>query len=250
MASQIAVIGAGEMGHGIAELAALNGFSVRMTDIKQEFIDRGMERIRASLGKLVKNRRITEAQSAAALERIRPTLELREAVRAADVVIEAILEDLDLKKNLFAEIDGLAPPHAILASNTSGLSITAMGRATKRPDRVVGMHFFNPAVLMPLIEVVKGDDTSAKTFHEAQGFDAGRVLGPVMHGAAGLVEAKVANGEEIDEAVGLGTAFPLGPLALGDALRLHVVLAALRGSPRPAPTKIREGMVARGDLGE
>jgi len=372
MASQIAVIGAGEMGHGIAELAALNGFSVRMTDIKQEFIDRGMERIRASLGKLVKNRRITEAQSAAALERIRPTLELREAVRAADVVIEAILEDLDLKKNLFAEIDGLAPPHAILASNTSGLSITAMGRATKRPDRVVGMHFFNPAVLMPLIEVVKGDDTSAKTVREAEalarafkktsvvcrkdvpgfitsrtiapymleaawivheegipkeaidsalrfkvgfpmgpfeladqvgidlmvyatekagiaapppmkdlvaagkfgrksgegfysyggggrptitpdlgkGFDPARVLAPVINVAAGLVEDKVANVEEIDEAMRLGTAFPLGPLALGDALGLDVVLAALRGSPRHAPTKILERMVARGDLGE
>src|SRR2546422_998277 len=372
MPSNISVIGAGEMGHGIAEVAALNGFSVRITDIKQEFIDRGMERIRASLGKLVKNRRITEAQSAAAIERIRPTLDLREAVRAADVVIEAVLEDLDLKKKLFAEIDGLAPPHAILASNTSGLSITAMGRATKRPDRVVGMHFFNPAVLMPLIEVVKGDDTSAKTVREAEalarafkktsvvcgkdvpgfitsrtiapymleaawihheegipkeaidsalrfkvgfpmgpfeladqvgidlmvyatekaglaapppmkdlvaagefgrksgegfyaylgggrptitpdlgkGFDPARILAPVINVAAGLVEDKVANVEEIDEAMRLGTAFPLGPLALGDALGLDAVLAALRGSRRYTPTKILETMVARGDLGE
>src|SRR2546422_3299313 len=372
MPSNISVIGAGEMGHGIAEVAALNGFSVRITDIKQEFIDRGMERIRASLGKLVKNRRITEAQSAAAIERIRPTLDLREAVRAADVVIEAVLEDLDLKKKLFAEVDGIAPPHAILASNTSGLSITAMGRATKRPDRVVGMHFFNPAVLMPLIEVVKGDDTSAKTVREAEalarafkktsvvcrkdvpgfitsrtiapymleaawihheegipkeaidsalrfkvgfpmgpfeladqvgidlmvyatekaglaapppmkdlvaagkfgrksgegfyayvgggrptitpdlgkGFDPARILAPVINVAAGLVEDKVANVEEIDEAMRLGTAFPLGPLALGDALGLDAVLAALRGSRRYTPTKILETMVARGDLGE
>src|SRR3989475_2094633 len=266
MASQIAVIGAGEMGHGIAELAALNGFSVRMTDIKQEFIDRGMERIRASLGKLVKTRRITEAQSAAALERIRPTLELREAVRAADVVIEAILEDLDLKKNLFAEIDGLAPPHAILASNTSGLSITAMGRATKRPDRVVGMHFFNPAVLMPLIEVVKGDDTSAKTVREAEalarackktsgvcrkdvpGFITSRTIAPYMLEAAWIVHEEGIPKEAIDSALRFKVGFPMGPFELADQVGIDLLVYATERAGIPAPPPMKD-LVAAGEFG-
>src|SRR5437867_2332514 len=122
MATRIAVIGAGEMGHGIAELAALNGFVVAMRDIRQEFLDRGMERIRWSLGKLADSHQITPAQAEQAQARIRTTLDLREAVKDADVVIEAVLEDLDLKKGLFAEIDKIAPAQAILASNTSGLS--------------------------------------------------------------------------------------------------------------------------------
>ncbi|HEY5606436.1 MAG TPA: 3-hydroxyacyl-CoA dehydrogenase NAD-binding domain-containing protein, partial [Thermoplasmata archaeon] len=163
----IAVIGAGEMGHGIAELAALAGFRVTMRDIKQEFVDRGMERIRWSLSKLAENQQITRAQADEALAHIRLTLDLKEAVHNADVVVEAILEDLDLKKKVFSEIDALAPPRTILASNTSGLSITALGRATKRREKVVGMHFFNPVVLMPLIEIVRGDDTSDETVREA-----------------------------------------------------------------------------------
>src|SRR3989442_11658030 len=167
MVSKIAVLGAGEMGHGIAELAALNGFRVSMRDLKQEFIDRGMERVRWSLGRLVENATLTQSQAEETLGRIHPTLDLREAVTSADVVIEAVLEDLDLKKRVFAEVDSLAPPRALLASNTSGLSITAMGRVTKRPNRAVGMHFFNPVILMPLIEIVKGDDTSDETIREA-----------------------------------------------------------------------------------
>jgi len=372
MPSTISVIGAGEMGHGIAELAALNGFSVRMTDITQEFVDRGMERIRWSLGKLVEKGQITESESKKALARIHPTIDLKEAVKDADVVIEAVLEDLDVKKKVFADIDAIAPARAILASNTSGLSITAMGRATRRPDRVVGMHFFNPVVMMPLIEIVKGDDTSAKTIREAEAlarglkktsvlcrkdvpgfitsrtiapymleaawihheegvpkevidsamrfkvgfpmgpfeladqvgidllvyasekagvpvpppmkalveagkfgrkagegfypyrgggrpnitpdlgkdFDPARILAPVINVAAGLVEEGVATHAEIDEAMRLGTAFPLGPLALADALGIDAILKALHLSPRHTPAKILEAMAARGDLGE
>src|SRR2546427_5475240 len=266
MPSNISVIGAGEMGHGIAELAALNGFSVRITDIKQEFIDRGMERIRASLGKLVKNRRITEAQSAAAIERIRPTLDLREAVRAADVVIEAVLEDLDLKKKLFAEVDGIAPPHAILASNTSGLSITAMGRATKRPDRVVGMHFFNPAVLMPLIEVVKGDDTSAKTVREAEalarafkktsvvcrkdvpGFITSRTIAPYMLEAAWIVHEEGIPKEAIDSALRFKVGFPMGPFELADQVGIDLMVYATEKAGIAAPPPMKD-LVAAGKFG-
>src|SRR2546427_1062407 len=149
MASKIAVIGAGEMGHGIAELAALNGFTVSMRDIQQEFIDRGMERIRWSLGKLVENQQLTSSQSEEALRRIHPTLDLKEAVRDADVVIEAVLEDLDLKKRIFMELDAHAPRSAVLASNTSGLSITAMGRATKRRGRGGRGEFLNPRDPVP-----------------------------------------------------------------------------------------------------
>ncbi len=366
------MIGAGEMGHGIAELAALHGFQVTMRDLKTEFVDRGMERIRWSLGKLVEGGNLTEAESKEVLARVHPTVDLKAAVKDADVVIEAVLEDIDLKKRLFEEIDGIAPARAILASNTSGLSITAMGRATKRPDRVVGMHFFNPAVLMPLIEIVKGDDTSEATVREAEalaralkktsvvcrkdvpgfitsrtiapymleaawihheegvptevidsamrfkvgfpmgpfeladqvgidllayatekagvpvpppmtalvaagkfgrkagegfysyrgggrpkitpdlgkGFDPARILAPVINVAAGLVEEGVATHQEVDEAMRLGTAFPLGPLALADALGIDTVLKVLRGSPRYAPARILEAMAARGDLGE
>ena len=130
MVSRIAVIGAGEMGHGIAELAAVSGFHVAMRDVKKELVDRGMERLKWSLDKLVENSQITPDQRDEALKRIHPTVDLREAVKDADVVIEAVFEDLDLKRKVFAELDALAPPHAILASNTSGLSITAMGKAT------------------------------------------------------------------------------------------------------------------------
>ncbi|HWM51097.1 MAG TPA: 3-hydroxyacyl-CoA dehydrogenase NAD-binding domain-containing protein, partial [Thermoplasmata archaeon] len=154
---KLAVIGAGEMGHGIAELAALHGHDVRMRDIKQEFLDHGMERIRWSLGKLVEKNQIHEDQMRDALSRIHPTLSLADACRSADVAIEAVFEDLDLKKRVFRELDEAAPAGTILASNTSAFPITNMARVTKRPEKVVGMHFFNPPVLMPLVEVIRAD---------------------------------------------------------------------------------------------
>src|SRR5207244_4053054 len=147
---RIAVIGAGEMGHGVAELAALHGHDVRMRDIKKEYIDRGMERIRWSLGKLVEKKQITEAQADEALGRIHVTLELREACHDADFVIEAVFEDPELKRKVFRELAGVAPPKTILASNTSALPITDMAAATKRLQKAVGLHFFSPPMLMPL----------------------------------------------------------------------------------------------------
>ncbi|MCJ2531056.1 MAG: 3-hydroxyacyl-CoA dehydrogenase, partial [Candidatus Thermoplasmatota archaeon] len=367
---RISVIGAGEMGHGIAELAVLNGFQVTLHDIKDEFIERGLERVRWSLEKLAEKGQIDSSPDEL-LKRIVTTTDLQEAAKAADFVIEAVTEDLELKKKIFKELDAHAPARAVLASNTSGLSITTMGKATKRPSQVVGMHFFNPPILMELVEIVKGDETADETleatsqlarrlkktpilvrkdvpgfittriiFHfmnegawihheegipkenidaamkfqigfpmgpfeladqigidllvvaqEKQGlpvpppfremfdqgrlgkktergfydyrgdarptlspddgadFDPVRILAPIVNEAATLVEMGVAPPEEIDLAMRLGTAFPLGPLAQGDAIGLDRILAELRGSKRHDPARILMDMVDAGDLG-
>src|SRR5437867_1953931 len=275
---RIAVIGAGEMGHGVAELAALHGHDVRLRDIKKEYIDRGMERIRWSLGKLVEKKQITQAQADEALGRIHPTLELREACHDADFVIEAVFEDPELKRKVFRELDEAAPPKTILASNTSALPITDMASATKRPKKVVGMHFFNPPMLMPLVEVIRADTTSdatlraavdlAKSFgktvvvvkKDVPGFITTRVLGPYFEQAAWIHEGEgvpietivamdVASPSEIDEAMRLGTAFPKGPLAMADDVGIDVVVAALKGIKDAKPAKLLEEMASRGDLG-
>src|SRR6059036_378400 len=199
---KLAVIGAGEMGHGVAELAALHGHEVRMRDIKTEYVDRGLERIRWSLGKLVEKQQITQAQADEALGRIHGTVDLQDACRDADFVIEAVFEDPELKRKVFRELDDAAPPKTILASNTSALPITDMASATKRPKKVVGMHFFNPPMLMALVEVIRADTTSdatlqaavdlAKSFgktvvvvkKDVPGFITTRVLGPYFEQAA------------------------------------------------------------------
>src|SRR5438552_4339958 len=203
---RLAVIGAGEMGHGIAELAALHGHDVTIRDIKKEYLERGMERIRWSLDKLVEKTQIRPEQADEALGRIHVTLELREACHDADFVIEAVFEDPELKRKVFRELDGVAPPKTILASNTSALPITDMAAATKRPQKVVGMHFFNPPMLMPLVEVIRADPTSdatlqaavdlAKSFgktvvvvrKDVPGFITTRILGPYFEQAARIHE--------------------------------------------------------------
>src|SRR6266545_1200246 len=229
---KIAVIGAGEMGHGIAELAALHGHDVRLRDIKQEYLDRGLERIRWSLGKLVEKNQIRQAEAAAALARIRATLDLREACKDADIAIEAVFEDAELKKKVFQELDSAAPEKTILASNTSALPITNMARATKRPQKVVGMHFFNPPMLMPLIEVIRADTTSDATLAAAvdltkslgktpivvrkdvPGFITTRVLGPYFEEAAWIHEQEGIPIETIDAAMRFRAGFPMGPFEL------------------------------------
>src|SRR5437773_11282877 len=160
---RLAVIGAGEMGHGIAELAALHGHDVTLRDVKQEFLDRGMERIRWSLGKLVDKNQIGRSQMEDAIGRIHVTLDLAQACRAADIAIEAVFEDVDLKKRVFQELDGAAPKKTILASNTSALRITNIASITQRPKKVVGMHFVNPPMLMPHVEVIRADTTNDAT---------------------------------------------------------------------------------------
>jgi len=161
--NQVAVIGAGSMGHGIAQILAMAGLGVSMTDVNREFTQKGYDRIKWSLQKFVEKRTIRQDEMDTALARIKLVDGYADTVSNADFVIEVAPEDLALKKKIFSEVDAHAPSHAIIASNTSALSITALGSATKRADKVVGMHFFNPAQLMPLVEVIKGANTSDQT---------------------------------------------------------------------------------------
>jgi enoyl-CoA hydratase/3-hydroxyacyl-CoA dehydrogenase len=253
---QVAVIGAGEMGHGIAELAALKGYEVRLRDIKQEFLDRGMERIRWSLGKLVEKAQIRQGQMDEALGRIRPTLRLDEAVRDVDLVIEAVFEDLELKKRVFRELDRAAP-EAILASNTSAIPITQMARVTKRPERVVGLHFFNPPMLMPLVEVIRADTTSDATVDAAvafvkslgrtaivvrkdvPGFITTRVLGPYIDEAVWIHDQEGVPIETIDSAMRFRAGFPMGPFELADQIGIDVIVLLTKNAGRPVPPSVQ-----------
>ena len=255
MVLKVAVIGAGEMGHGIAELCALRGLRVSMRDMKPEFVERGMERIRWSLGKLIERNEVTKELADQALARIRPTVDLAEAVEDADLVEEAVFEDLDLKKSVFSELDAHAPTNAVLASNTSGLSITAMGRATRRPDKVVGLHFFNPVVRMPLVEIVRGDDTSDDTLRRAEeftrmlgktpivcrkdvpGFITSRTIFPYMYEAAWIHHEEGVPKEAIDSAMKFRVGFPMGPFELADQVGIDLLYTAptKQGLPVPPP---------------
>ena len=256
MVRRVAVIGAGEMGHGIAELAALRGFAVTIRDVRQELVDRGMERIRWSLGKLVEKKEITQVQMDEALGRINGTVDLPDAVKDADIVIEAVFEDLDLKKRVFGELDAHAPPEAILASNTSGLSITAMGRTTGRPGKVVGLHFFNPVMRMPLIEIVKGDDTTEETLRAAEGltralgktpivcrkdvpgFITTRTIWNYMNEAAWIHDEEGVPTETIDSAMKFRVGFPMGPFELADRVGIDLLELATRKQGVRVPPSI------------
>ncbi len=256
MAQKVAVIGAGEMGHGIAELAALHGYEVSMRDIKQEFIDRGMERLTWSLDKLVEKSQLKREQADEARARIHPTLSMEEAVRGADFVIEAVFEDLELKKKVFREIDAVAPAKAVLASNTSALPITNMALATKRPQNVIGMHFFNPPMLMPLIEVVRTDKTTdavaeatvalAKSLgktpivvrKDVPGFITTRVIGPYLEEAAWIHDEEGVPKETIDAAMRFRVGFPMGPFELADQVGIDVMVHLLENQKRPMPPSV------------
>src|SRR5881296_1177942 len=235
---RIAVIGAGEMGHGVAELAALHGHDVRLRDIKKEYIDRGMERIRWSLGKLVEKKQITQAHADEALGRIHATLELREACHDADFVIEAVFEDPELKRKVFRELDEAAPPKTILASNTSALPITDMASVTKRPKKVVGMHFFNPPMLMPVVVVKK----------DVPGFITTRVLGPYFEQAAWIHEREGVPIETIDAAMRFRAGFPMGPFELADQVGVDVLHHLILNAHRPMPRSVQD-LVDRKKLG-
>jgi 3-hydroxybutyryl-CoA dehydrogenase len=241
---KIAVLGAGLMGHGIAQVASQVGkYEVNMRDIEQRFIDNGMNMIGESLQRFVKKGQLTEAQVNEILARIHPTLDLKEAVSNADLVIEAAPESIELKKTLFREVDGYAPAHSIMASNTSSVSITELASATRRPEKVCGMHFFNPPQLMKLVEVIRGAKSSDETIQtvldvsrkleketvlvkkDCPGFIVNRILIPALNEAAELYWEGIADRDDIDKAIKLGLNWPMGPLMLLDYIGSDTTLA-------------------------
>jgi len=241
---KIAVLGAGLMGHGIAQVAAQVGkYEVNLRDVEQRFVDGGVGMIRESLQRFVKKGQLTDADMNATLARIHPTLDLKDAVADADLIIEAVPENLELKKATFREVDSYAPSHAIIASNTSSVSITEMASATKRPEKVCGMHFFNPPQLMKLIEVIRGAKTSDATIEtilavarkmeketvlvkkDSPGFIVNRILIPALNEAVALCYEGVADRDDIDKAIKLGLNWPMGPLMLLDYIGSDTTLA-------------------------
>ena len=241
--NKIMVLGAGTMGMGIAQVFAEAGKTVLVRDIADAFIQRGEGVLKKNLEKKVAKGKITEEQKNAMLSRVSFTLELADA-KDCDLVVEAAIEVLDIKKGIFKELDEICKPETILASNTSSISITAIAAATQRADRFIGMHFFNPATVMKLVEVIRGVHTSQETYDaicqlsadigkeavevaEAPGFVVNKILIPMINEAIGLVETGVATPEGIDTAMKLGANHPMGPLALGDLVGLDVCLAIM-----------------------
>ena len=259
------------MGSGITQVAAQSGFAVVMRDVEDRFLQKGMETIRGSLARLVKSAKITEADMQAVLARIRTTTEMAAACKEADFVVEAVPEILDLKKQSFRELDDLCPSHAILASNTSQFSITAIASATKRPEKVIGTHWFNPAVIMRLIEVVRGLETSDETLQttldlarrfgketvvckDAQGFITSRAILAQRVECYRMLEEGIATKEDIDKAIRLGLNHPMGPFELGDFAGLDTGLRALEAmteayGERFRPPQLLKNMVNAGRLG-
>lgn len=239
---RIAVLGAGTMGHGIAQVAAMSGFAVALQDVSEDALSRAQGQIAWSLERLVEKGRLERADAQQVTERIRTTTVLAEAVAEADFVIEAVPEQLELKLSVFGEVDRLAPPHAVIVSNTSQFSITRLAAATGRPDRVCGMHFFNPPALMKLVEIARGERTSDETHRvveetaarmgketvtckDSPGFITTRLIGLLWVEALRLVEEGVASPEDIDKACRLGLGHAMGPLETADWSGLDVALA-------------------------
>ncbi|MDI6690797.1 MAG: 3-hydroxyacyl-CoA dehydrogenase [Candidatus Bathyarchaeota archaeon] len=235
-----AVIGSGAMGHGIAQLLAMAGCEVAMVDISDELLQKGKEKIKWSLDKFVEKKRIRAEDAAAALARITTTTSYEQAAKDIDLVVEAVVENIEVKKKVFATLDQFAPSHAIFASNTSTLSITEMGKATKRPDKVAGMHFFNPPQLMALVEVIKGESTSQETINtlvelakklgktpivvrkDVRGFIVNRILGAVFNEAFWAYHRGEATKEGIDASVKYSGGFPMGWFELADFVGLDI----------------------------
>jgi len=270
---RVAVIGAGTMGHGIAQVAAASGFVVVLNDVSPEVIDKGLDAIGASLARGVEKGKMSAADRDAALSRLRPGADLESAVGDADLVIEAVPESLDLKQRIFRRLDAAASAGALLATNTSSLSVAAIAAATRSPGRVIGMHFFNPVVVMPLLEIVRSEATGDAAVRAAVGF--GERLGKetiVVRDAPGfatsrlglalgleairMLEQGVASAEDIDKAMTLGYRHPMGPLRLTDLVGLDVRLAIARylyaelRSDTFRPPGLLERMVANGKLGK
>lgn len=240
---KIFVLGAGTMGAGIVQAFAQKGYEVIVRDIKDEFVERGIAGINKGLSKQVAKGKMTEEVKEEILSRISGTTDMNLAADC-DLVVEAAIENMKIKKEIFAELDKICKPEAILASNTSSLSITEVASATSRPDKVIGMHFFNPAPVMKLVEIIRGMATSQETFDavkeaslaigkepvevkEAPGFVVNRILIPMINEASFILQEGIASVEDIDTAMKYGANHPMGPLALGDLVGLDVCLAIM-----------------------
>ena len=269
---RIAVLGAGQMGNGIAQVAACAGYEVVMIDIKQDYLDKGLAAIENSLSRVVKKERMTQQDAHAAISLISTSTEKTSAADA-DLVVEAIPEIPELKFSTFAELDSICKPEAILASNTSSISINAIADATNRPDRVIGMHFMNPVPVMKLVEIINGKETSSEVTelvvqasermgkvplacNDSPGFVSNRILCPMINEAILAFEEGVAEPEAIDGIMKLGMNHPIGPLALADLIGLDTILHIMNvlhegfeGNPKYAPSDLLEKMVSEGKLG-
>ena len=243
LSETIGVVGAGTMGNGIAQVAARAGYDVVLRDVKEEFLERGMQAVDKSLQRDVDKERLQAEEKRAIIARIRTTTEL-DALREATLVVEAVTEDLDVKREVFRTLDAVTRPEAILASNTSSISITKLGAATRRADKVIGMHFMNPVPVMKLIEIIRGMATSDETYavvrelteklgktplecNDMPGFVSNRVLMPMINEAIFALYEGVATRESIDGIMKLGMNHPMGPLALADFIGLDVCLAIM-----------------------
>jgi 3-hydroxybutyryl-CoA dehydrogenase len=267
----IAVVGSGTMGNGIAQVFAQRGHSVILRDLDQAILDRARKQLEKNLSRLMEKETISNADKASTLARIKPVTDLKE-IAAADFVIEAVVEDVDAKMQLFHELDEICRRDTILASNTSSISITRLGSATNRPEKVIGMHFMNPVPVMPLVEVIRGQATTDQTLrtvvqlaralgktpvevNDYPGFVSNRVLMPMINEAIFAVYEGVASPEAIDQVMKLGMNHPMGPLTLADFIGLDVCLAIMQvlqegfGDPKYRPCPLLRRMVAAGWLG-
>lgn len=259
---KVCVLGAGLMGNGIAQVCAQAGFQVAMRDIEQRFIDGGMKAISKNLSRDVEKGRKTQAEMDAILSRIKPTLDLKEAAGDADVVVEVIIEVMDVKKKVYAELEAVVPSHCLFFTNTSGLSITEMAAITKRPARFIGTHFFNPVPVMRLLEVIKGYETSAETLeiaqawgkklgkevivvNEAPAFAVNRILCTMINEAYFTLGEGVAGAEDIDKGMVLGCNHPIGPLALADLIGNDTLLHIMEGMHRELGDKYKPAPLLR-----
>ncbi len=272
MMKNIVVIGAGTMGNGIAHVFAMHDYAVSLVDISEAALERALATISKNLDRMVKKEKISEEDKVATLSNITTSTNLDEAAASADLIVEAATENIDLKLKIFRQIDAAAPANAILATNTSSISITKIAAETSRPDKVIGMHFMNPVPVMKLVEVIRGYATSDEVtetimamsknlgkipteVNDYPGFIANRILMPMINEAIYSLYESVAGVEEIDTVMKLGMAHPMGPLQLADFIGLDVCLSILNvlhdgfGNPKYAPCPLLVNMVTAGYLG-